>query len=105
MATRLWIVASFAVALAPFTAQAETICHVPSLAPQLATFDNPTCEGSLTANEAIECVNYLGGQADEQRRRSEDAIAQAECLCAALNEIVGGAGHYSRLKGSCSVER
>ncbi|MER8783233.1 hypothetical protein NKH60_18585 [Mesorhizobium sp. M1006] len=105
MAKSFWIGVLCAMALTPCSAIAETICRVPELGPQLATFGHPHCEGSLTPDEAIECVNYLAEQADDQRRRAEFATAQAECLCKALNEIAGGFGHYSRLNGSCSVEQ
>lgn len=105
MAIRFWVAVSCALMLSCCTAQAETLCHVEGLGEQLSNFRDPGCEGRLTPDEAIDCVNYLAEQVDERQLREEKAIAQAECLCTALNEIVGGIGRYSRLTGSCSVER
>ncbi|MER9893291.1 hypothetical protein NKJ40_14565 [Mesorhizobium sp. M0119] len=105
MAKPFWIGAVCAMALTPCSVRSETICRVPELGPQLATFGDPHCEGSLTPHEAIECVNYLAEQVDEQHHRAELVAAQAECLCKALNEMMNGFGSYNRLNGACSVER
>ena len=83
---------------------ATTVCNVAGLGAELETFTSLSCDGSLDHREAVGCVNRLAEELDQQRQRSEDAIAQAECLCKALNQNAGASGGYSRLRGSCSVE-
>ncbi|MCZ8548752.1 hypothetical protein OOJ09_31795 [Mesorhizobium qingshengii] len=83
----------------------NTVCNVSGLGPNLETFTFQKCDGALSPAEAIDCVNRLAEEAEDMRVKSEKAIAQAECLCKALNEIAGGLGHYSRLNGTCTIKR
>ncbi|MER8993533.1 hypothetical protein [Mesorhizobium sp. M0678] len=83
----------------------NNVCNVSGLGPDLETFAFQKCDGKLSPAEAIDCVNRLAQEAEDMRIKSERAIAQAECLCKALNEMVDGFGSYSRLNGSCSVKR
>ena len=94
-----------ACSLTATTAFAIDVCNVSGLGSELSKFSMQKCDGSLSYREAIDCLNRKIDEAADQRERAERAIAQAECLCKALNEIVDGFGHYSRLRGSCSVEK
>lgn len=84
---------------------AVEICNVPGIGAELSKFSLDRCEGNLNHREAIDCLNRKIDESADQRERAEKAISQAECLCKAINEMVDGFGSYSRLKGTCSVER
>lgn len=86
-------------------ASAMDVCAVSELAPKLEDFSLLMCNGSLGHQEAVDCLNRYVEKLEEAEHRERLAMAQAECLCSALNEIVDGFGTYNRLRGSCSVER
>jgi hypothetical protein len=82
-----------------------TVCNVAGIGVEFAPFQASRCSGRLDHSEAVDCVNRLARELEDQRHRAELVIAQAECLCGALNEIAGAFGHYSRIGGSCTVEK
>ncbi len=99
-----WITVALALCH-PVSATAMTVCDVGGLGVELERFSLWSCEGALSHQAAIDCLNDYSEEEFRQRQRAVAAQAQAECLCRALNEVTGGVGGYDTLSGTCTFER
>lgn len=87
------------------SASARDICAVDGLAPREDRMIFAACSGSLTPDMAVFCVNKLADELEEQRIRAERAIAQAECICNAMNKVIGAHGEYDKPRKKCVILR